>query len=707
MKLNFLASKARAKYFVGGIILLALMVIFHAYGVPYNHYFIFLFLGLTLIVFPGLAIVDWLKIYPKTFLAVSQSFSVGLVSAILIAKFSRWLRAEFLLFLWAGGCFLWFLWTLVRRQRKPAPSPLPLTRALAVGLSLFFLAFFLILLVDNFSNGVTLPSGDLALRMRFYDGFLRIACVRELSHSLPPQAPFAAGTPLRYHYGMDLFFSLFVRYGGLDVFDVSHRLGLTFLAGLFILNLFLFLKALLRSDSLTIFSAFYLLFGSGGLAYFFSWLFHAPFTGNIFFNFYFHDLISLNSLLPSLALLFSGLLALHYYEKERRRGWLVLTSLFLASLFEFKVFLLIPIAGGLFLATVGQAVWSKRKHLLPVTCLTAVFSWPLVLTALSGSQSTLGYRFRLGPVDWVSHVLRELRLSSWLEVWSRIISGRPENLTSYLLASASVLIFLLGAFGLNLWAIPRAVKSLMDPSGVKSFLSGFFLVSMANFFGVSLFLGRLPRNLLNIYVFYAGLICLGIFFCLQLESKLISRKPAKRIMILVLLGLLVGPNTAIYLVSRTKQPETRLFSRQFLEAAAWVEKNTPATAVIIHPSDLRYICYLAGRRVVLDNSVHSYLPFHLPRPIISQRLADIDRFFRDPENNVDVLLKYQVSFVWVDKPRSLSRPRADSLPDDKNSAPLSLPAPQSNLVIRLTPVFSNEEHLIYEVRREYNKLNEE
>ncbi len=706
MKLNFLAFKTWTKYFGGGIILLALMIIFHAYGVPYNHYLLFLFLCLTLIVFPGLAIVDWLKIYPRNLLLVSQVFSVGLISAVLIAKFSRWLKAEFLLFLWVVCCFLWFLWTLVRRQRKPAPSQLPLTRALMGVFSLLFLAFFLILLVDNFSNGVNLPSGDLALRMRFYDGFLRIACVRELSHSLPPQTPFAAGTPLRYHYGMDLFFSLFVRYGGLDVFDISHRLGLTFLAGLFILNLFLFLKALLRSNSLTIFSAFYLLFGSGGLAYFFSWLFHAPFTGNIFFNFYFHDLLSLNSLLPSLALLFSGLLALHYYEKERKRGWLVLASLFLASLFEFKVFLIIPMAGGLFLATVSQAVWLKRKHLLPVTCLTAVFSLPLVLTALLGSQRALGYSFRLGPVDWVSHVLRELRLSSWLEVWSSIVSGHPENLTSYLIASASILIFLLGAFGLNLWAIPLAIKSLVDPSGVKSFLSGFFLVSMANFFGVSLFLGRLPRNLLNIYVFYAGLICLGIFFCLQLESKLINRKPAKKIIILILLGLLVGPNTVIYLVSRTKQPETRLFSRQFLEAAAWVEKNTPATAVIIHPSDLRYICYFAGRRVVLDNSVHSYLPFHLPRPIISQRLADIDRFFRDPENNVDVLLKYQVSFVWVDKPRSLSRPRAALLPGDKNSATLSFPAPETNLVIRLEPVFGNEAHLIYEVQRENIQLNE-
>jgi len=681
------------------LLLFSLFLLFFPFGISIREYAVFILLMLLFVFFPGKMILDWLKIKAEKALSLNLILASGLVSSILMAKFSRLIGAEFLFFLWLSLGFLWWLQSTLRSS-LPVSSILIIDSSLAWKLSLILIliTFLAILVADNFFNGLILPSGDLALHMRFYDGFLRIACIRELAHSLPPQMPFASGYSLSYHYGMDLFLSLFLRYGQLDVFDLSHRLGLTFFAFLFILSLSLFLRSFFRTRTMATFGSFFLLFGSGGLAYLFSAIFRAPFTGNIFFNFYFHDLISLNSLLPGLALFFSGLLALNLYEKQKNNGWLWLAGLFLAAVFEFKVFLLVPIAGGLALATLIQFLVKKNKKIMPITLITALFSFPLLLTALISGRGALGYHFRIGPVDWIIHVLRELRLEKWWATWQSLISGRENNLNAYLIAAASVAIFTVGTFGLSLVGIPRTFRSLLHPSPTQSFLSACFLVSMAIFFGITPYLGRLNRNLLNIYIYYLGLIALAISFLLEVEEKITPRKKTKKIIILSLVGLLSLPNTFFYLQSRLSRPEVRLFSRHLLEAASWVDKNTPPEAVILHPSDMRYICYFAGRRVVLDNSIHSYLPFHLPRPKIRERLADVDRFFNAPEKNLDVLVKYNVNYIWIDRQRNLGAQKDEDgriiLQPEALSSPFF-----SNKVI-LFPVFANEEHVIYQVSTE-------
>jgi len=681
------------------LLLFSLFLLFFPFGISIREYTVFILLMLLFIFFPGQMILDWSKIKAEKALSLNLILASGLVSSILMAKFSRLIGAEFLFFVWIILAFLWWLSSTLRPS-LPVSSILILDFSLAWKLSLILIlvTFLAIIVSDNFYNGLILPSGELALRMRFYDGFLRIACIRELAHSFPPQMPFASGYPLSYHYGMDLFLSLFLRYGQLDVFDLSHRLGLTFFAFLFILSLSLFLRTFFRTRTLAIFGSFFLLFGSGGLAYLFSAILRAPFTGNIFFNFYFHDLISLNSLLPGLALFFSGLLALNLYEKQKDKSWLWLASLFLAAVFEFKVFLLVPIAGGLALATLIQFFVRKNKKIMPITLITALFSFPLLLTALIIGRGAMGYHFRIGPVDWIIHILRELRLEKLWATWQSLISGRENNLNAYLIAAASVAIFIVGTFGLSLVGIPRTFRSLLHPSPTQSFLSACFLVSMATFFGVTPYLGRLNRNLLNIYIYYLGLIALAIFFLLEVEEKITPWKKTKKMIILSLVGLLSLPNTFFYLQSRLSRPEIRLFSRHLLEAASWVEKNTPPETVILHPSDMRYICYFAGRRVVLDNSIHSYLPFHLPRPKIRERLADIDRFFNAPEKNLDVLMKYNVNYIWMDQQR-----KSGSQKDNNGKIILqaeTLSSPSFSDKVILLPVFTNEEHVIYQVLTE-------
>ena len=178
---------------------------------------------------------------------------------------------------------------------------------MALGCVFVFMAVFVMLSVDNYRNGLRQPDGSVVINTRAYDGFLRSAVVRELSHSVPPQMPFAAGFPLSYHYGMDLFNAIFYKHLHIGVLDLNHRLSLTFFFVLLVLGLLIFLRELAHSDRAAILGAFLVIFGGGGLSYLATVLWKIPQWGNVFYSFYFVNFINVNSYLPGLAVVGAGL----------------------------------------------------------------------------------------------------------------------------------------------------------------------------------------------------------------------------------------------------------------------------------------------------------------------------------------------------------------------------------------------------------------
>ena len=113
------------------------------------------------------------------------------------------------------------------------------------------------------------------------------------------------------------------------------------------------------------------------------------------------------------------------------------------------------------------------------------------------------------------------------------------------------------------------------------------------------------------------------------------------------------PNTAQFLWVKVRFPQPRSFSPAFLQAAEWVNKNTSPESVLLHPLKLRYVCYFADRRVVMDNASHSYLTFHLTFPQIKKRSEDIQSFYKDPTLNAKFFVSYNVSYVLFEKPPDL------------------------------------------------------
>ncbi len=87
------------------------------------------------------------------------------------------------------------------------------------------------------------------------------------------------------------------------------------------------------------------------------------------------------------------------------------------------------------------------------------------------------------------------------------------------------------------------------------------------------------------------------------------------------------------------------FSREDIAAAAYIEEETPAHAVFLtgFEQHLNPVSSLAGRTIVCGPGLWLY--YH--GFDTSQRNFDIARFYNDPQNNLDVLYKYQVEYILL------------------------------------------------------------
>ena len=219
-----------------------------------------------------------------------------------------------------------------------------------------------------------------------------------------------------------------------------------------------------------------------------------------------------------------------------------------------------------------------------------------------------------------------------------------------------ILIFFLGSFGLGFAAMPAVIKEFFSFRKIRPerhFLACFFGGNLHYFFFIQLFLGGRPRNYVHIYAFFLCFIVLTIFWAEKIIKFISKRKKIVGISVLLCVVAISIPNTAQFLRAKVRFPQTRLFPPTFLQTAEWLNKNTPSESVLLHPLNLRYVCYFTDRRVVMDNSSHSYLTFHLRPRQIKKRAGDIQSFYKDPTFNAKFFVSYNVSYVLFEKPLDL------------------------------------------------------
>ena len=644
--------------------------------------------GLFLLAFaPGRAILGVLGLKLPRLETIVLSLVAGTAATTTVNKFARLagLEAAFAVWIAAGAAYIAV--GLFRKPPRPARRGFHPTPA-GVFLALVGLAVLALLAVDSFPNARPGPDGSLAIKMHYYDGFLRQAVVRELAHDLPPEMPFAAGHPLGYHFGMDLFISLFNRYLGLDVWDLVHRLLAPVFWLLFAMAIFLFARELTASATAGVLASALAVFGSGGFSWLAELLFGAPIGGNPFYALYLFDGLGVNSFIPGAAVLFSGFYALARYLRERRPGGLVLAALLLALSTEFKIFFAGPVLGAMAVVGLIAFLRFKDKALLAATAATGAFTAPLLLAAYLGSRGGMSYAFSLGFIDWPGRILEALKLGGLASSWKGLLGGAPFEAGMVVVFAAAWAITLFGSLGLSAVALPALVRRFFAgsrESHIHVYVSGLAAACFLDFFLFRTTLGKLSREILNIYVFYVGLILLLITFADIAAFAAAKRKGAARAAILGAAFLLCLPNTVLFLRAKIRVPEKRVFPAAFVETARWLGRETPGRSVILQPLAVRYVSFLSGRRVVLDDTVHSYLEFHLPVAEIGRRRDAVNRFFGDPAVQARVLEEYGVTHVLVPHDQEFPRAGEDGI--------LSLGE------VRLRTAFANDGFVVYEVVR--------
>lgn len=637
---------------LSGTCLIILFLVFSNFGVTLWDFLKFL-CGLTLLVYlPGKMLVDFAGLRLLRLETASLSLILGMVITTAVNKFSRWFGLEIIFFFWILCALVYFIWRLIKKPPKKKDCTFQLTPA-GIGVFLILILVFAVLIADNYRNVVPGEDGSITVNMHYYDGFYRNAISRELSHTVPPMVPAVGDLALSYHHGMDLFVSLFYRYFKLNVFDLNHRFIITFFFILLVFIFFIFIRELTLSEKAALLGTFLIIFGSGGFAYLASWILGVQQWGNVFFTFYFFNITNINSFLPALSILFAGFYCLFKYIKQQKPAWMIFSGLLLALSLEFKTFFIGPVIGALFLAGIIYFLAARKWSIIHVGAVTTATALPLLYAAQSHNIGGLPYVFKFRFVDWIIFSLQELDLNYLFLTWKGVIQHGRISIMNLALLIPCLLIFFVGSFGLGAAVIPSVLKEYLSFKKIRPerlFLTTFFGGSLLYFFTIQLSLGGRPRNYVHIYAFFLAFIVLMIYLSEKVTRFTSGKKKTVKIAVFLAVTALSVPNTIQFLHVKVCDPQPRIFPPPFLEIADWINKNTEPDSMIIHPVVLRYVSYFTDRRVVMDSSVHSYLTFHLTAFQIQQRTSDIQRFFKEPELNADVLEKYGVTHVWAGNP---------------------------------------------------------
>lgn len=387
---------------------------------------------------PGSLCLALLGLRVDAFEELALATLLGTIGSGIAFWLSAFAGTPRLFWIWPAAAATAWVLRLGRRNRPPGLSAG--THALVVGLVVAVIAPFFVLPL-YYRNLSPVPGG-----LTFYalpDLVLHASISNELLREVPPQVPFLPGLPLAYHYGMDLVVAMLHRaVPNLDVADLLVRFAPTLFMALAALSIFCFGREWLGSRVGAGLATLLVVLGED-FSFVPGLLHGAPIPWCIHF-FGVPTVVSLyllNPMLPALAFLFGGLLALTRFERAGERRWLLVGSALLAASAVFKVF-----CAGQALVAVGLAGllgWARRRdaRFLKAAAATAFAMAPLLLPTWGGAAKA---SVSLTPSPYVPTAM--FRMGLW-----------DTPLASFALA---VPLYLLGSLGLRAIAVPSAIRGL-------------------------------------------------------------------------------------------------------------------------------------------------------------------------------------------------------------------------------------------------------
>jgi hypothetical protein len=312
------------------------------------------------VVVPGLALTGWLC--PAT--RPLERWTLSLLLGMVCASASYWLAslAGQPGLVWLLACVAAIVLAFRWRQIVPGlfGSKADASHAMLAGV---VGAVIVVLLVGPTSFDALAVRGDGTMTRPLEDFEFHAAIVTELARGFPPQAPFAAGEPLRYHYGADLVAALMAREAGLAPGELVVRLLPPVMLVQLVLAVFCCARLWLGSAAVAALVAALTVLGGD-----FSWVLALLCEGvaladvNVFQAPTFVSLYTANPMLPALGLLFGGLFALAKTIETRHRTWSAVAVVLFAALMHYKIFAGVHVAAAL--AGAGFLAWYWRRDRL-------------------------------------------------------------------------------------------------------------------------------------------------------------------------------------------------------------------------------------------------------------------------------------------------------------------------------------------------------
>lgn len=527
---------------------------------------------------------------------------------------------------------------------------------------------FIIILIGVSAQSLALFRGGWQTQEGFifpsiHDNMWSIAISNELFGLFPFQNPAILGEPLRnHHYFYPLLLSITRSLTQIHIFDLYYRLGPILVSLLFGFSLYA-VSSVLTTNNITKGLAVFLGYFSGSFAYLLPIFLGRNFDwkGNSFFaDQPFDQIFNPYSVLGFSFFLF-GIYALYKaieHNNHLHFGWVVVSSLFLGSLYGFKSFGGIIASLGLISTFLFWFLRYRKKRLLPVVIMALLIFTPIFFLITEPGSA----KFQWAPGWLLSEMMAssdKLDLPRFVEIES-FYQSIHNTLGLMKIKMTEFVIYTVGNLGTRILGLMILLKILLTGGKLsdsrKIILTySLFCIIIAFFIPILFNLGSNAYNIVQ-FTPYA-LVLLSIFTGISVEwmfqSSLKKSKKLFLITILFLIFLSIPVNIRNILGKLPIQGD--VISTMEMAALDFLKDKTNDSAMIlIDPRqfsyDPIYIPALSQRRVYLASPGYA----RQTGRAYDHKFDNLKNYF-DNDSEVEFLLNNNLTYVYILKPNSYKK----------------------------------------------------
>lgn len=477
----------------------------------------------------------------------------------------------------------------------------------------------------------------------------------EASHTVPPMAAYYSGHRLNAAYYPHLMLGMIHRFAGVPVLPMYYRYAWPTFLALGALTAFMLVRSLAPAGTALL--AVVLILVGSDFSYLAAWyLPHAALDWDYLLwptNFLSSTMqvLHFSTWTPSLPIFFTALYAIVRGIQTRSQGWLVMSALLLAVLFEFKPFAYAVVMAALCASAIlSDEEWRTRARFAATVALGALFTLPFLAEIATLDPADRRTRLVIDYLLLPKRMLIKLDLTGTFARVANALAPWPALRTPVFLLLATI-VFLLVGVGVR-WAgapgVWRALTRRSDrgaPDATAWRLLAWIVVA-----GIAIPCVIATDPYVDTLQFYlTGLFVMWIFAAVAMTA-FARAHPRSGALVVALAVAATLPSSLHYLSwkwTEAQRPPRASLSRTELAIANYLRTCDSETTVILHDRPLApsLMTIVAERRIVLGWDVtYSAVGGR-------ERLRDVNAFYAsasgNPDAALDMLRRYHVTHVIV------------------------------------------------------------